>query len=1284
MKISNYIVKTPITAILFFSCLQSVHAAALDVSQKPLILVDSVAPNLIVTLDDSGSMWRAAVPDNLGGRHDRRGKSAAWNPLYYDPAISYEIPRGLDTSGNVVTFNTSFTQAWHNGFDTSQGSIDLSKNYKVDWYCDSNNFTSCTYSSNSIGRQLGRNPAADFGGSDPEYVGQDWGQCPSQYPEIVGGYTYTCENKVTYGFDYHNVFRFVTGGLNRTEIGVPAYYYGLDEGCPARSANESCYTKVNVSSSSGIGLSDERKNFAIWYSFYRDRSLATISAAHLAFYTLPDDMRLTWQGLNRCTSLNANQAACKNNTFRAINDQHKGNFYTWLKSITFGGGTPLRGALSDAGNFLKGDDAWAFNPNPFSGSTVTTPQYACRASYHIMMTDGIWNGNGSISSPARADEKTFNLPDGETYNGARAPYADSTTKTLADYAMEYWATDLKADLDNEIKSYTPFKSANAADTYWDARNNPATWQSMSNFMVALGLGSALTKAGITWTGSTFEGTAYDNLVNGTAWPQAGSDNDNNVYDLWHAAINSRGEFFSADSPEALTKAFKDILNRIAERQSTAAASGSTTSVSADDPDDPYNLTIVNRSFFPEFDSSDWSGDVKRRDIERGLQGTYTRTDVWSAKSKMNDVGAEARSILMGGGASLSGLRDFSFSNLTAEQKTTFNTNPDSASGVVDSRGSDRVAYLKGNRSLEGTSVNDFRRRSSVLGDIINSTPVVVGVPSYVPYLADNIDGEDGDYIAFREQFKTRPELVYVGANDGMLHAFFAGDTVDAGNVTSQGGREAFAFVPKAIIDNLPKLTSQSYKGGAHQFYVDGTPVVRDVYINDSWRTVLIGTLRAGGKSIFALDITNPGTDGSGVKLLWEITDQSEGYGNLGFTFPQPEVARLHTGEWAVLLGNGYDSANDAASMFIIDIADGGLIKELTVDSGTETVNGLSAVRGADNNSDGIVDYAYAGDLRGNLWRFDLADSIGSSDLSADPFDSETSQSSVSSADFAVSYGGQPLYEAVYPVGAADQRIQSITAVPSLIRHPTRRGYLVIFGTGKFFETNDASGDLEKSNSVYAIWDRKTRGESTVSAPSVSRSDLQQQTIVQEQVGNFVNGATASVWDVRTVSENTIQWYNDDTSRADEADDTNVNKWGWHLDLRVQGAGLKGEMMLDRMRVSGDSLIFGTLTPNDNPCADGASYWVYTINAKSGARLDRPALDFNRDGRFDAGDTINNVPPSGYGSDSPPSFSPDGTIITVDGQNQINTSPELQGRQSWQVVPLGVANGEEAPEEDDGP
>ena len=1232
MKKPVAILKAPASSFMFFFYFflaLPADAAALDVSQKPLVLVDSVAPNLIVTLDDSGSMLRAAVPDDLLGRNDRRTKSSSYNPLYYNPQVSYVIPRGLDSAGEAIIYDTSFGKALHNGFDDNDGSVDLSKSYKVNWYCNHADVGGCSYSSNSIGKQFGKNPADDF---------------------ITGN------------------------GKNRvdlTEIAVPAYYYILNSGCLVGSSVESCYSKVNVTATSGPGGVDERKNFAIWYSFYRDRGLATKTAAHLAFYTLPSDMRLTWQGLNRCTAFNSTSNDCVDNNFRKLSAAHKANFYSWLRKISFGSGTPLRSAMGKAGEFLTTSSAWAANPNPIGGTTIKNPEFSCRASYHIMMTDGIWNGANGKSD--QDDSSEFTLSAGGKsypYDGKRAPFADSTSNTLADVAMHYWATDLYSKLDNEVKPYLPYRGGADVVNFWDPRNNPATWQSMSNFMVALGLSNSMDKPDLLWSGAAFEGLGYSNLKNGTPWPEASSNSNNNVYDLWHAAINSRGDFFSAESPEDLTSAFKDILNRIAERQSTAAAAGSSTSVSADDPSDPYGQVILNRAFFPEFDSADWSGDVKRKDIQRLLgSGQYVRTQEWSARDKLNGVAPSVRNIYMAGGAQQSGLRSFVFNNLSSNQQALFNKNPDSASGAKDNLGGARVDYLRGDRSREGYGDSDFRTRSSLLGDIINSSPVVVGSPSYVPYLADKIDGKSGDYLIFRNKYVDRPEMVYVGANDGMLHAFFAGKVTknSAGQqtVVYEGGKEAFSYIPSAVISNLPKLAAQSYKGGAHQFFVDGSPIVRDVYIDGQWRTVLIGTLRAGGKSIFALDITDPKTDGSGVKLLWEISNETTGYGNLGYTFPEPEVVRLHSGQWALLLGNGYDSAKDAASLFVIGIESGTLVKEIVVDKGDSAANGLSSVRGADNNGDGVVDYAYAGDLQGKLWRFDLVKPVSSADVS-DPF-ARNVQLNVTAADYRTSYGATPLYTAKF----SNDRAQPITAVPSLVRHPTRRGYLVIFGTGKFFETDDASGDTEKANSVYAIWDRLTRAEPTSSASlkTLSRSDLKKQSINTEQVSTFSSGAASQTWETRTLSSNNIEWYLPSTQSNQEVDRSKVKTWGWFLDLAVKGEALKGELVKDRMLASGDSLIFGTLTPNEDPCADGANYWAYAINSATGGRLDRPAVDFNRDGRFDDGDTIQTIAPSGYGTDSPIALGKDGTIISVGDQAQFEPAPELQGRQSWQRVPL---------------
>ena len=248
--------------------------------------------------------------------------------------------------------------------------------------------------------------------------------------------------------------------------------------------------------------------------------------------------------------------------------------------------------------------------------------------------------------------------------------------------------------------------------------------------------------------------------------------------------------------------------------------------------------------------------------------------------------------------------------------------------------------------------------------------------------------------------------------------------------------------------------------------------------------------------------------------------------------------------------------------------------------------------------------------------------------------------------------------------------------PSLVRHPTLRGYIVMFGTGKYFESADAAPDTTKPNSVYGIWDRLTKAQSTSSADAGSRTrrDLQRQTIEEQKVTTFNRETGGSVSrTVRYISDTAITWYADDVEPDDEEDSSNVNTWGWYLDLQIgtTEATREGEMMVDRMLVRGDTLVFGTLTPNSNPCADGNEYWAYGINAQTGARTRHPTFDFNQDGQFNRADTDSGKPPSGYSSQSPIALTRDGSLIDSGGSIGFSSSPELHGRQSWQVMPLEV-------------
>ena len=1222
---------------LFGVVLLSAADAFAAVSQSPLSLTVGVPPNMLVTLDDSGSMRWAFAPDSMGTTHaTRRAKSSDYNPIYYNPNVNYKAPVVFTTAGVEQQLSTNFTAAWHNGFNTSVGSVDLSKaNYRVSWDVPITNapssytYTNATNYGGNTGTvfRLAQNPAADFSATASRTTN---GTTPVTVGDISFAITRTGTNSCTATATMAGVTTTATctGSNNNytaslTQVSVPAYYYKYDASIAQNctTANDNCY-RLNFISTA------ERQNFANWYSFYRNRALSTVTAAALAFYNLSPSVRLSWQSLGNCTTFNSTDpnSQCKNNTFKEYSPTHKGQLYAWLQTIAFDQSTPLPAALKRAGEFYTTSTPWQKNPNGAGNTSQNT--YACRASYHILMTDGQWNATTTMPSNFRHDAATFTLPDGRAYSD-RKPYYDSTSNTLADLAMHYWATDLNPDLDNDLPAYIPFKSGDTATDYWDPRNDPATWQHMTNFVMGLGLTESLNNANVPWAGSTFAGQGYASLVAGTAtWPAASSGSANNVYDLWHAAINSRGEFFSVDSPEAMVQAFDDILSRIADRKSTAARPAiNSGQVSTDENN---NGTVKTVSYQTSYASDDnWSGDVKRFEKAWNAQNNaFETSEIWSAKSQV--PGWQSRTIKMAGSTN-SGLVDFTWDNAgsasTAGTLANLLSRDPENSNLPDARGEQRLQYLRGNRSGENST---FRQRSSVLGDFYSSSPAVVSGPRYLVNFSNRLEGNTA-YSTFATSIAARTPRVYVGGNDGMLHGFNA-----------LTGVEEFAFVPSAVFAKLNKLTGTNY---SHEFYVDGSPVVADVYNGTEWRTILVGTLKAGGKSIFALDITTPGSE----ELLWEFDDSSlpdDAAAKMGYSFSQPTIARLHTGTWGVVFGNGYESANNTngkAALFIVDAMEGTLLTSLEVEGVDGVANGLSTPKLADYNADGVADYAYAGDLQGNLWRFDLLRN-GRSDTA--PFTTEDDSENAID-DFEVAFGGQPLFSAVANTGTEGR--QSITSAPSLVLHPTGFGYLVVFGTGKFFETGDKEGDKSFAQTVYGIWDKQTLGEEA-SDPNIARSSLQEQTITTQTTVE-ANGITRQGL---VLSNNNVSWQGSDTQSAQN---------GWYLNLRQS----QGEMVVENMSQLGRTIFFQSLIPNDDPCGDGANNWTYAINPFTGGRTSHNAFDYIP--TTDIGTTnVSAVRQDGEGGGTLSQDS-DGTYQYCTGQECINVYPDPAslGRQSWRRI-----------------
>lgn len=1140
-----------------FSAPLSLQAA---VSQQPLSLTEGVAPNLLVTLDDSGSMAWSYTPDAISGQSARRAaRSPSYNASYYNPENTYQIPKKVRMEGGQIVVEDwptpSFTAAVRDGFATGDTPVDLSRHFRPTW--NNNNFLTT---------------------------------CPSGI---------TCDSD----------------GRARAHY----FRYNPSATCTLPAVNtDSCYSLVSLPTA-------QEQNFANWYTYYRNRNLATRSAASLAFYSLPDNVRLTWGRLNGCT-IGSNAAGnCMNNTIARFAGQHRANFFSWLSTLPASGGTPLHNAMKAAGNFLVN------NANAYTDETGN--QFACRASYHILMTDGMWNGQPSGST---------------NHDGALPyPYRDGQANTLADWAYYYWSTDLRPNLANEVKPFIPYKYTDSARENADPRNNPATWQHMVNFTVGLGLSNSLTNSTApTWTGTTFGNWAElsDPDFSSKRWPTVGNDRADNVYDLWHAALNSRGEFFSADSPQSLVDAFASVLSRISDRNTSAAAPAISSGLQDDGSGDPTSFSYQTSYASDE----SWAGDLKAfRTIRRfnSVTGTFETTteQQWSARQQLQNRDYTTRNINIAG-TGTTGLQPLTWAN--AGNAGTVGTlaywlrqnpdNGDTLESTSNTLASNRLLFLRGDRGGEG---NNFRTRSTVLGDMIYSKPVTVRGARYLVSYANRIENNTA-YSNFFQAQRDRVPHVYVGANDGMLHAFNA-----------LTGVETFAFVPTAVFPKLHKLTGKNYEGSFHQFYVDGSPTVADVYINNSWRTILVGTLRAGGKGLFALDITDP----AAIRLLWQFDDSRIPTNNavrLGYSFSQPTIARLHNGKWAVVVGNGYESTNHTngrAALLIIDAATGNLTKSLEVQGATGVANGLSTPKLADMNVDGVADYAYAGDLQGNLWRFNLAPTA------TIPFARQTTESTAAENSFRVSYNGNPLFRAM----SANGRRQPITSAPTIIRHPSLTGHIITFGTGKYFEEGDKNGAVDMNQSIYGIWDTQTKstsGTETVQpAAGITRAKLQRQ-----EMNTTIEPATGG--EARVLTQNTVLWAQPPVAPATTWTDSASHKYGWYFDF-----ALPREMMIENINTLGQTLFFQTLVPNSDPCASGAVNWSYAINPYTGGRTRHHAFT--------------NVRSTAIGDPVVSAVRQDGEGGTTIGQDPggdfklctglsceiVEPDPSSVGRQTWRVI-----------------
>jgi type IV pilus assembly protein PilY1 len=1194
--------------MLLFSSLTLPAAVAgpLNLSDNALEVITNVEPNIMILHDDSGSMdWGIMTDESEGGTfhigdhrykytHPDPGASGsspaenddedrtvpteeflsdlgvaapqsgvwrAWNhnynKIYYNPNITYTPWVGVNKSGNAYS-NVLSTAAPYDPYDPSLGNLDLTNDISYQTRCE---LSECE----SI---------ATLDDGDHLVTVTDF--YPARY------YTWSDENLLT--------------PSNASNSIVDADdSHSLVEITPATTS----YTRSAYNSSTGIGRNDctnngdgtatcdyaqEIQNFANWFSYYRKRDLLAKASFSKVIEPLTS-ARVGYATINNNASNSVKVASMNASATSGAKRILLDNIFAAQPDNS----TPLRSALDKTGKYFEcvANDIFGSSASSAPGSAdcpvLAAPAGQCQANYTIVISDGYWNtavdpGVGNTDSGS-----------GDFDGGA---FADTYSNTLADVAMHYYERDLHT-LDNEVPTSTRDIAGYSGST------DPFT--TMHQHMSLYGVGFGI-------TGTLSAGPS--DMSAGFSWPDPTAGDLQKVDDLRHATVNGRGLFVHANDSVDLKSAMASIINDIKSNSGTATAVAfNTQEVEAG--------TLVFRA---SFNTKTSTGNLVAQHVNP--DGTVDSSIVWSAASQLDSkVGltTDTRTIVTykDTGSSTSVGVPLLWGDLTSgagSQRELLDAPQPANIAAADNTFSDeRVAYLRGQSSHEGPNGADgeFRERLATagkLGDIVHSTPVFVGKPQYIG--RDNGAYPSEKYSTFINAKKDRTKLVYVGANDGMLHAFNA-----------ETGQEHFAYVPNMVIQKLSNLTDQNY---THEFFVDEQASVNDIFFTPargtnagtaSWNTVIVGGLGKGGKGYYGLNVTNPDDldtqTEAAQNVLWEFTEADDGgVGNsdLGYSYSRPLIAMSNSesgGEkrWVAIFGNGYNSSSvdGDAHLYIVFIEGGqdGVWTEGTdfikINTGKgkfesadgTTPNGIGGVRGIDNDGNGTVDYIYAGDLQGNLYRFDLR-SVTASDWNTTP---------------------ALLFQAYYRAGSAFPRDegtrQPITKRPIVAKHPTDTGYVVIAATGSWM-TDDDTTDYS-TQSIYGIWDDLT------GTPEVTMSSVTNQ-LVEQVFTNHVS--TEHGFTVRTLTNNPVNWLK-------TGSETNKVK-GWYIDLDTH-ADYAGERAVRNLQMRGGIVFVNTVVPRSTTaCSIESGGFELAFDPFTGGPGTKPIFDLDGNGSFNANDNAGDI------------------------------------------------------------
>ncbi|MET0105736.1 MAG: PilC/PilY family type IV pilus protein [Sedimenticola sp.] len=1185
---------------LLMTFLASSPVYPIDLADNAIEMITPVEPNLVILADDSGSMdWE------IMNANEEKGGS-----LYHNQP---------DGTGGMSEINhrsgcTASSGSWGSDYGYIYVAFFAANTYRINDYCN--------VASDDAWRM--RNSDYNWLYFDPLKNYTPWkGLDSSGTPFADMPVTAAMENPMHQGSE--SIDLTTMGSLKQVLSGGFRFYTWADDGDGKfENGEETQYgigsltgnhvntlNAMRVAAGKGVlTRAQYQQNFANWFSYYRKREYV-MKAAIGSVIEGVTSARIGFVGIN---GNGARQAVASMNV--STNSGNKKELLDYLYFSHSHGGTPLRESLRDVGRYFACDDDDIFGSkggrDPGDRGCPILPESeggSCQQNYTLLFTDGYYNGY----SPNMNDGNSDRDGDGDFDGGA---FADSYLNTLADVAMHYYETDLFDDrqLTDKVPATTydvdryPTRSSDGTSAY--PVDASGIYQPMHQHMSTYAIGF-----GVTGTIGSFPVDPASVF----AWSNPSHGNAEKIDDVIHAAYNGRGLYLSAIDYDTLSSALTSAIESIQAGVGTASA------VSFNS----QNLRSGSLVFKAHFDAATHAGDLQAFSIDS--QGKISTTPVWSAAEMLDSkTGSTSDSRVIVtykdlGTTSSSGAA-FQWSDIAGPrlQQGTQRYHLDAIGPPVpvssSKLGDDRLNWLRGWSVDEGDDYDDgeFRERAAKagkLGSIVHSTPVFVGQP---PYRNRN-QGEYPNtiqtaYSAFRNDNAGRTAMVYVGANDGMLHGFNAGD-----------GSERFAFIPNQVIPNLSGLTRQDYE---QKPFVDLTPSINDAFIETArgtnrnsltWNTVLVGGLRAGGKGYFALNITDPEDLDTETEVaenvMWEFTATNDN--RMGYSYSKPLIVMSNkedgkgNNKWFSLLGNGYNASHSSGEAVLFAVSlEGGLDGDWT-DPGdyyvlgtgkrtipTETLprdrfqdqfegqpNGIGGVRATDIDGDGTVDYAYAGDLRGNLYRFDLTDS--------DPGNWSVTR----------------LFTAKYHT---DGSFQPITNTPVVVPHPTGVGVIVVFGTGSWMTVKDASS--HKVQSIYGIWDDLGSSISYPLDHNKSSANLVEQTYL-----NKVNQEHGYV--VRTLSDNAIDW--------------SVNK-GWYIDLDVKSATTNppivefpGERAIRNFQVrAGISFVNTVIPKSSDTCSGSPGGYQLAFNPQTGGSFSMPVFDLNNDGTFDEQDNVNDAAGSG--------------------------------------------------------